>query len=118
MYGLELLPETREGRITTIGMTLPKGGWEGRHFAINTSGFVDGNRLQAELLHGISNQVITGYDRGASVAIENDGYETPLAWRSHGTSLPNLSSPLRVRLYLVRGNGNPQFHALYLKSRK
>ncbi len=104
MLGLELLPDQREGWITSAAFRRPAAGWAGCHFAVNASGL---GRLSAELLDA------NGQPVSESVPVEREGYRVPLKWRN---GLPAGAGALRVRFRLSRGDSSPQVHALYLKT--
>jgi hypothetical protein len=113
MYGLEVEPGQPSGSVTSIGFRVPSGGWKGHHFAVNASGLVAASRLRAELLDGVTNQPLPGFGLAEFAPLQRDGYDLPLRWKE--AAVPKTEAPLRVRLTLNRGGGNPQLHAVYLR---
>ncbi|MEK7404574.1 MAG: hypothetical protein AAB225_05655 [Acidobacteriota bacterium] len=114
LYGLELLSEWREGAITSIGFRVPKGGWSGHRFAVNASGLGAGNVIRAALLDASSGRTLPGFGAEDSVPVEEDGYSTPLRWKTGYLPAGCTAAALRIHLKLARRAGNPQVHAVYL----
>ena len=115
MLGLELVRGRDVGSIRSIAFRRPSRGWSGHHFAINAAGFAPGKRIEAELLDGSDGRVLPGFGLPESIAVDSDGYSTPLRWKTG--YLPGAPDPssLRVRLRISGGGDGPRLHALYLK---
>ena len=101
--------------MTSLPLRPPGRTWGHHRLTVNVSGLSGGARLEAELLDGVRQSPLEGFSLASSVAIEQDGYEAPLSWEPGGDQLPETPKPLRVRLRMTRGEGNPQLHGLYVR---
>jgi hypothetical protein len=115
MFGLELLPGTGTGWVTTIGLRPPKEGWKRHKLTVNASGLRGGGRLEAELIDVSTERTLDGFKLEECLSIETDGVDLPVRWRGPGAILPDVRTPLRLRVRLTRGNESPQLHAVYLR---
>ena len=103
------------GEMTSLPLRPPGRTWRRHRLTVNVSGLSGGASLEAELLDGVRQSPLEGFSLARSVAIERDGYEVPLRWEPGGGQLPEMPKPLRVRLRMTRGKGNPQLHGLYVR---
>ncbi len=115
MLGVRIADGQDAGLITSIGIRPPVDGWKTQQITINVSGIENGGFLKAELLEAASGQVIPGFALSDSLPIKNNASEAPLRWMNRGAALPDIQDPIQVRLEMNRGEGNPQFHALYVR---
>ena len=117
MLGLQLESGRSSGQVISIGFWPSKKGWRHHKLTVNVSGLSRGGFLEAELLSGREQKPLSGFTLGESIAIQEDSYDAPLHWDNARAGLPDTQQPLRVRLKITRGNGNPQIHAIYVRDR-
>lgn len=118
IFGIEIQPGSESGQVTTLALEPPPAGWGGHHLILNASGLVEGSKIEAELLDGLSQNVIEGYALADSLAVAKDGLDILLQWHGKGTALPQMRSPLRIRFKLTRGGRSPQVHAVYVRAHR